>query len=125
MSTAHFAVLVFGNWNSRWIAAAVLVLCLGILTWNYGSAKHSGLARWLCPILKTVGLVALLFCLLEPLWSGQRARPGANLLAILADNSQGLTIKDRGATRSRGELLAQLVNPQHGAWQDTLEKNFD
>ena len=47
--------------------------------------------------------------LLEPLWSGLHARPGANIFAIVADNSQGLQIKDRGETRSRGEVLRELL----------------
>ena len=64
-------------------------------------------------------------CLLEPLWSGQRAKPGANLFAIVADNSQGLQIKDRGEKRTRGELLRELLNPQRTSWQAILEENFD
>jgi len=47
------------------------------------------------------------------------------LFAILADNSQGLQIKDRGETRSRGEVLRELLNPQKQAWQMALEENFD
>ena len=57
--------------------------------------------RWACFALKVVGLAALALCLLEPLWLGQRARPGGNLFAVLADNSQGMGIKDQGASRSR------------------------
>src|SRR5205807_10652176 len=64
-------------------------------------------------------------CLLGPLWSGQRARPGANLMAIVADNSMGLQIKDRGETRSRGEVLRELLNPQRAGWQGALDENFD
>jgi uncharacterized membrane protein len=75
--------------------------------------------------LKVLGLAALLTCLLEPLWSGQRARPGANLFAIVADNSQGLQIKDRGETRNRGEVLRDILDPQRGAWQGKLEENFE
>ncbi len=71
------------------------------------------------------GVAALAFCLLEPLWSGQRARPGANLFAIVADNSQGLQIKDPGQPKTRGEALRTLLDPQHSPWQTTLEENFD
>jgi uncharacterized membrane protein len=62
---------------------------------------------------------------LEPLWTGQRARPGANLFAIVADNSQGLQIKDRGNAQTRGEGLRELLNPQRGSWQTTLDENFE
>src|SRR5215831_13468989 len=81
--------------------------------------------RWVCLGLKFLGLLAVGFCLLEPLWSSQRARPGSNLFVIVADNSQGMQIKDRGATHSRGEFLHDLVNPQHAPWQGTIEENFE
>ena len=53
------------------------------------------------------------------------ARPGANLFAILADNSQGLQIHDRGDNSSRGDALRKLVDPQVSPWQTTLASTFD
>ena len=76
-------------------------------------------------MLKALGFAALALCLLEPLWSGQRARPGANLFSIVADNSQSLQVKDHGTRRSRGETLVELLNPQAARWQGTLEENFE
>ena len=73
---------------------------MALLLWNYRAAPRGGL-RWLCAGLKTLGLCAIAFCLLEPLWSSQRAKPGANLFAVIADNSAGLQIKDRDETRTR------------------------
>ncbi len=118
------ATLIFSGSNWLWFAAGTLVLALLLLFWSYRAAS-AGAARWVCLFLKMLGLVALAFCLLEPLWSGQRARPGANLFAIVADNSQGLQIKDRGQTHTRGQFLRDLLNPQRAAWQATLEENFD
>jgi uncharacterized membrane protein len=75
--------------------------------------------------LKLLGLLALAACLLEPLWTQQRARPGANFFVVLADNSQGLQIQDNGASRSRGEdLRALLAGDQATAWQMKMEENF-
>src|SRR5512143_3968931 len=122
--TMFFATLVFSGWNWLWFAVAILAAALLLLLWNY-RATPGGPLRWLCAGLKILGLCALAFCLLEPLWSGQRAKPGANLFAIVADNSQGLQIKDRGATRSRGDGLRELLNPQDSRWLGTLEENFE
>ena len=122
--TMFFATLVFSGWNWLWFAIGVLAVALVLLVWNYRAAARGPL-RWLCAGLKILGLCALAFCLLEPLWSSQRAKPGANLFAIVADNSQGLQIKDRGATRSRGEVLRDLLNPQNSAWLGTLDENFE
>ena len=118
------AALTFSGWNWLWPAAGAMGVALLLLIWNYRAAPR-GMVRWVCLCLKLLGLAALAVCLLEPLWSGQRAKPGANLLAIVADNSQGMQIKDRGETRSRGELLRDLLNPQRARWQETLEENFE
>lgn len=119
------APLIFSSWNWLWIAAGISGLACLLLLWSYRSAPP-GLARWLCPLLKALGLTALALCLLEPLWSGQRVRPGANLFAVIADNSQGLQIKDQGATRSRGELLKNLLlDSQQARWLSRIEENFE
>lgn len=118
------ASLIFSGWNYLWIAIAFLVVGLGALFWSYQSAP-SGLARWVCPVLKTAGLAALGICLLEPLWSGQRVKPGANLLAVVADNSQSLQIHNRGEGRSRGEVLRELLTSGRGDWQEPLDENFE
>ena len=118
------ATLVLSHPRWLWLTVLTLLLALALLVWSYRSAP-AGWVRSACLVLKVLGLAALLACLLEPLWSSQRARPGANLFAIVADNSQGLQIKDRGATRNRGEVLRDLLDPQNGSWQAKLEENFE
>ena len=95
-----------------------------LIAWTYRPAPVMSL-RVVCSTLKLLGFAALASCLLEPLWSGQRARAGANLFAIVADNSQGLQIKDRGASQTRGQILRDLLNPQHGRWLATMDDNFE
>src|SRR5437660_12878169 len=119
-----FANLVFSGRDWLWLTASVLAVALVLLIWSYWRAGAAPV-RWTCLLLKILGFAALALCLLEPLWSTQRARPGANLFAIVADNSAGLQIKDRGETRSRGEVLRELLNPQKGNWQGDLERDFD
>src|SRR5690349_15992202 len=119
-----FATLLFSGRDWLWLAAIVFGAAFLLLFWSYRSTR-AGLFGWGLMLLKLLGVAALAFCILEPLWSGQRARPGANLFAIVADNSQGLQIKDRGETRSRSELLRDLLNPQLSQWQGTLQQNFE
>jgi len=118
------ATLVLSHPHWLWFVCLTLLLSVGLLIWSYRNTPV-GWIRWTCLLLKTLGLLALLICLLEPLWSTQKARPGANLFAIVADNSQGLQIKDRGATRNRGEVLRDILDPQKGSWQGKLEENFE
>jgi uncharacterized membrane protein len=105
-------------------ASGLLVLALLLLAWAYRKAPASGGIRGTCLSLKLIGLLALAACLLEPLWSGQRARPGSNYFAVVADNSQGMQIKDRGETRSRGEMLHGLLTSDKATWPGKLDENF-
>jgi uncharacterized membrane protein len=118
------ASLIFSGLNWFWLALSLAGFIFLFLIWSYwGSA--TGITRWVCFGLKLLGVAALAVCLLEPLWSGQRARPGSNMFAIVADNSQGMQIKDPSETRSRGELLRDSLNSEHATWQENLEQNFE
>src|SRR5687767_236799 len=92
-----------------WPAAIFLAVALLLLSWNYRGARVASRIGMTCLALKALGITALLLCLLEPLWSGTRARPGANFFALLADNSMGLQIRDNGETQSRSEQLHKLL----------------
>jgi hypothetical protein len=116
--------LTFSSWNWLWPAIAIFAISLGVLAWSYRASAGEPL-RWLCLVLKALGIAALAACLLEPLWLGQRPKPGANLFAIVADNSQGLQIHDAGQAQSRGDSLKAMVDPGKPGWQTTLADTFD
>jgi uncharacterized membrane protein len=112
-------------WSSWWWLAGLFLVASGvILYWSYRTAPP-GPWRRLCITLKAIGLVALAFCLLEPLWIGQRAEPGANSVVIVADNSQGLRIRDPGETLSRGEQLQRTLGNLSSGWQASLDGTFN
>ncbi len=119
-----FATITFSARGWLWWTFGVLALALLISFWSYRTVP-SGPFRWAGLGLKMLGFLGLAFCLLEPLWSGQRARPGANVFAVVADNSQGLQIKDRQSPQTRGETLLRLLDPQAHSWLGSLEENFE
>ena len=119
------AALTFSGWQWFWPAAGFLAVAAVIVAWGYRAQAGLGPWRWLCVALKLGGLTALALCLLEPLWTTERARPGANFFAVVADNSQGLQIKDRGEAGTRGETLRALVEARTGGWQETLAGTFE
>lgn len=107
-----------------WIALGVTVTALGILFWSYaqahirdGALRAAFVAKWLACLLLAV-------CLAEPLLHTTRAKPGANAVAVLADNSAGMTIKDPGADMSRGEAVKSLLTPDNALWVSDLEEQF-
>lgn len=118
------ADIFFSGLNLLWLGVGALGVGLLLVVWAYRNTG-AGSISWVCATLKVLALGCLVVCFLEPLWSGQRAKPGANQFAILADNSQGLQVKDRGANTTRGENLRGLLDTKHSDWQRRLEDNFD
>ncbi|HMJ65935.1 MAG TPA: hypothetical protein VK615_11345, partial [Candidatus Binatia bacterium] len=109
-----------------WLAPAVIVVLvgLGLIFWSYRTAIARPTDKLIAATLKLLGILALAACLVEPLWTGQRVKPGANYFAVLADNSQGMCIKDANADQPRNELVTALLRSERGKWQRTLEDLF-
>lgn len=105
-------------------AVAVMVLGLGLLVWGYRGALLRPWEKVLFGSVKLLGILALAACLVEPLWTGQRVKPGANFFVVLADNSQGMCIKDADAELSRHEIMSALLQPERGRWQESLDEFF-
>lgn len=119
------ASVVFGS--QEWLGPAIAlgVVAAVIVVARYRTAALDSRTRWWAASLKGIALTLLLACLLEPLWSGQRARPGANLFAVLADNSESLTIRDPQAIESRGTQLKRLLTDEQTPWQVRLSQDFE
>jgi uncharacterized membrane protein len=109
-----------------WLAPAgvLLVVALAALWWNYRQEPARGGLKAACAGLKTLGLLALFACLLEPLWTGERVQPGANFIAVVADNSQGMQVRDANASSTRGEELRALLDPNTNPWLTQLGETF-
>jgi len=118
-----FASVTLSGPQWLWPAVGLVAVTLAALVWSYRWGPPTG-PRLGCAVLKALGVAALAFCLLDPLWSTQRARPGANLFVLAADNSHSLEIKDDGATQSRGEALRAVLGSDAG-WQAMLDEHFE
>ncbi len=66
----------------RVAAAGGAVLCA--VAWSYLRTPAPRLLRLACAALKLLGAAILLACLLDPMWSSERAKPGANVIAVVA-----------------------------------------
>jgi uncharacterized membrane protein len=110
----------------EWVIPAIVIasLALAILAWSYLRAGGSAGVRLTAAMLKALGIAALAVCLAEPLVSGARPRPGANLFVLLADNSRSLAIHDSGDRESRGERLQRRLTNE-SSWRSRIEQDFD
>ena len=118
------ASLILGSPGWAWAAATLGLITLAMLVRGYRRAPGSAGTRCVAAVLKTTGVVMLALCLIEPLISSTRPRPGANIFVILADDSQSLQIREPGAAKNRAQLLwEKLAEGQR--WQTRLQQDFD
>ena len=122
MSWLDSIIFLSRDWLPVAVVAAVLVVLVSI--WSYGRSRLPLRLKLTGIGLKTLGILLLCFCLLEPQWVDKKAKPGANFIAVLADNSQGMEIRDAGSTTSRAEDLTAILKPKPGDWQEALDENF-
>lgn len=116
--------LLLGQPQAVWIGVGVLVGAVLLLAVLYSKTPWPTTLRFIAATFKTAAIALLLLCLLEPLWSGTRARPGENLVLLVADSSASLQVADgpQGEPRSR-QFEAALSNDQ-SPWQVRLAQDF-
>ena len=124
MTLGDTTTLVWGA--AQWLpfAAGAAAVLLALVLWGYWRAGATRGLRLLAGGLKALGILILALCLLEPLFSGTRARPGANTFAVLADNSQSMTLKDRDSRQTRADQLKDLTKKE-SPWLARLQQDFD
>ncbi|MEJ6601751.1 MAG: glutamine amidotransferase [Verrucomicrobiia bacterium] len=119
-----FAVLNFAGSSWWWVAvlAATGLIPLAWYALRPAEQNRGSLAVGLS--LRLLGIGLLLLCLLDPQWLAPRAKPGANILAVLTDNSQGMAIVDRPGDPTRGERLRTDLIAPSTAWLEDLNSQF-
>ncbi|EMI20413.1 membrane protein containing DUF1355 [Rhodopirellula maiorica SM1] len=103
------------------IIAAILA---GLTIWNYASQQTMGAVRWFAAALKIAAIALIAICLLQPMRSGTRPRPKANVLPILIDNSKSMQVKPKGANETRADVVSKQIASEN-AWRNRLEQDFD
>ena len=118
------ATLIWGTPNWLIPACVIAVVALVLVVWSYWRASIELSPKLLAALFKIAAIVALVICLLEPLFSGMRPRPGANLFVLIADDSRSLRIRDAHDRATRGDELKQQLSSD-SAWQTRLATDFD
>ena len=114
----------WGSWDWIGSVAILLAVAVAVILWSYARARGSLWLKLSLGLVKFIAIGLLVVCLLEPMNRLSRPEPGANLMLVLADDSQSLQIKDRGASESREFALQRLLNKDSN-WLDNLAGDFD
>ena len=107
-----------------WLAVPVLAAAVVLMVWSYRRSPEISAVHRIAFCLRLLGVLVLLLCLTEPLWSGRHVKSGANLFLVIADNSSGMNVHDQGMTQSRGETLQSAFQADKSAWLGVLADNF-
>ena len=107
-----------------WLSAGLFLAVFALLVWTYLRAHALNPGNKTAFLLKLTGVLILALCLLEPLMSSRRAKSGANLFVIMADNSSGMNIIDRGMSQTRASLLRATVDANNAGWLGALADDF-
>jgi len=110
--------------SPAWVPIAVgAVVVIAVLTLlSYRRTPMTGGMKTLGVLLKVLGVALLAVCLIEPLFSGVRPRPGANLFVVLTDNSQSMTVNS--GSQVRGDTLKSILRAEK-SWRTRLQQDFD
>ena len=116
--------LIWGAPEWFWPALLVAFLISALVLWSYYRGRFVGAAGVLAGVFKIAAIGLIAFCLLEPLMSGTRPRPQANVMPILVDNSRSMQLKPEPGGESRGSRAVGLVEARTPA-RTRLEQDFD
>ncbi|HCP13662.1 MAG TPA: hypothetical protein DIT89_15115 [Planctomycetaceae bacterium] len=120
------ATFVVGD--RRWIWPAVATAVLGLLSILW--LNRDRLTRqMLGPVLRSVAWLLLAACLVNPLWSSSRPRSGANVLAIVTDNSRSQLVSPDGTTQTRAAQFTVALKTGESSepvgWLRRLGQDFE
>lgn len=107
-----------------WVAllAALALIPTAYFAWKQEGRLERG--HVLGFALRALGVLLLILCLLDPHWTGERPAKGANIVAIVADNSQGLNLADPDKSESRGQVLKSWLAGMESNWLDSLGEDY-
>jgi len=123
MTGPAMITMAAGPW--LWPVAAVCAIEAAAVVWSYRRVPQMSGAHRAAFALKVLGILLVGLCLAEPLYSGRRVEPGANVLVVAADNSGSMGVREEGASgRIRGQQMADVLAGDGAGWLARLDEDF-
>jgi uncharacterized membrane protein len=118
--------IVWGNPAWSGVVFGILAAFLAILLFGALRSPLFGPLRWGLFALKAVAVTLLAGCLLNPLMTWQHAKPGENIVILLADQSASMAIRQaEDSSESRMDWAKKTLTDPESSWQVRLAQDFD
>lgn len=110
--------------SEQWLYPAIFLVVVVLIPaiWTY--SRHFSSWATAALLLKTAAVLAIAFCVVQPTRRIESPVPGANVLAVVVDNSQSMRIKPSGNQPSRFDRIQADLDSQ-SPWQTRLGQEFD
>ena len=106
------------------IAAGVaLLVCIVLILYRRTTASATLKLKSTLIMLRSVALVILLLCLLQPILTLSSAGLREGYIGLLIDDSRSMSIRDTEQSLSRGEEATEMLYGENGLVEQ-LQKNF-
>lgn len=117
--------VIFQHWEYNWLALVAMAVGLALVWRGYRRSPLGGARKWLAAGCKAAVVLLLGLLLLDPQWSREVPRKGANEVVLAADNGAGLNVADKTGGISRGEQMKRALTGSAAlSWIDQLEAQF-
>ena len=103
-------------------AGLALLIFIVLILYRRTTASVTLTLKTVLILLRSVALVILLLCLLQPVVTLSSARLREGYIGLLIDNSRSMSIRDTEQSRSRGEEATELLYGENGLIEQ-LQKN--
>ncbi len=101
----------------------VLLISVVLLLYRQTTSPATPKLKAVLILLRSMALILLLFCLLQPMVTISSPRPLESYVGLLVDSSSSMSIRDMEQSLSRGEKAVDLLYGEDGLIEQ-LQKNF-
>ena len=113
--------------SEGWIVPVIIacVVLVGFVIWLFKANPSGKQTPGICYLFKTLAIILLLLCLLNPQIISKEPKKGETGFIILADNSQSMTLTKPGVEESQADILRKVIAEGKTSWIHNLNEQFD
>ena len=113
--------------SDGWLIPIIIssIIVIGLVFWLYKTNPAGKQTPFACYLLKTLAMILLLICLLNPQMVSRDPKKGDTRVIVWADNSKFMVLKTPGDEKIQADVLKTMVEEGKTTWLNELNEQFD